>query len=352
MPPFKRKDSRYYWIRYTDKHGIRRSQSARTTVYKDALALEQQKRAAAHHDRLDPRHRQQTFDNLMDAWLTETGDRPRDIHATKALYHHFAGLHLDDITPQHVNDYKRQRRQQGRQDATIRKELSVLQTAIRYAAREWGWHNANPLHGRLPQKSSGRIRWLTREEADALVQACDKRAPWLPDMIVLALNTGMRRGEILQLEWSRVDLGQRLIHLAPQHQKSRRHGTIPLNTTATQLLRNRFHHGDHVFENAGGPIGSIKRSFATACRNANLVDVRFHDLRHTFASWLIQAGVPLAQVSEAMRHSDIRMTMAYAHLAPDAARAAVDVLDTVAETVTTEQRKGAESSAKQRKVKK
>lgn len=351
MPPFKRPDSKYYWIRYTDKDGRRRSESARTSVYKDAIALEQQKRAQAHYEKTDPTHRLQTFDSMMDSWLTETGNRERDIHATKALYQHLGGLNVNDITPQHINDYKRARKQQKRTDATIRKELTVLQTAIRYAAREWGWNIKNPVAGRLPPKCQGRIRWITHEEAERLIQGCDDKAPYLPDMIKLALNTGMRRGEILNLEWSRVDLGQRLIHLDPEHQKNRRYGSVPLNTAATDTLRARFHPGRYVFEQNGKPIGSIKRSFATACRRAELEDLTFHDLRHTFASWLIQAGVPLAQVSEAMRHSDIRMTMVYAHLAPDAARSAVEVLDTVAETVTNQQNTVAESGGLQRKQK-
>ena len=346
MPPFKRKDSKFYWIRYTDENGIRRSESSRTTVYADAKALEQQRRATAHYHKTDPKDRDKTFDILLDSWLTETGNRPRDEYAVKALYGHFTGLHMDDITPQSINDYKRKRRQQGRADATIRKELMVLQTAIRYARREWGWTIQNPVEGRLPPKGQGRIRWITRDEADKLINACHKKAPYLPDMIRLALNTGMRKNEILQLEWNRVDFSQRLIHLDPHHQKNRRYGSVALNTTATTLLRQRFHTGRYVFEQDGKPIASIKRSFATACKNAGIENLTFHDLRHTFASWLVQAGVPLAQVAEAMRHSDIRMTMAYSHLEPDAARSAVDVLDTVAKTVTTGGQKAAKKGRK------
>ena len=160
-------------------------------------------------------------------------------------------------------------------------------------------------------------------------------ALYLADLITLALHTGMRRGELLGLEWARVDIHQQLIYLEAEHTKAKKRRTVPLNATAkTALLARRRWRNAHcpgtpwVFcDQQGQRIASVKRSFATTCRRAGLSNFRFHDLRHTCAAWLVTARVPLSEVRDLLGHSSVVVTERYAHLAPHRVRAAVAVLD-------------------------
>jgi integrase len=240
-----------------------------------------------------------------------------------------------------VRTYIAQRKAEGAAASTINKEVGLLSSAINYARREWGWNLLNPAERCKLREPEGRVRWLTRAEADALIRAAalDPRASHLPDLIRLALHTGMRRGELLGLEWNRVDLqGGGLIYLEARHTKSGYGRTVPLNKEARAALTNRlrlrmqqtppsrwvFCHPD------GTRIGDVKHGFTTACRRAGLEDFRFHDLRHTCAAWLVTAGVPLAEVRDLLGHKTIQMTERYAHLAPENLRAAVSRLEDVA----------------------
>ena len=144
----------------------------------------------------------------------------------------------------------------------------------------------------------------------------------------------MRRGEILGLEWRRVDLSSDLIYLDAKHTKTKRRRSIPLNTSAKDALlgRARFR-ATHCVESPwvfchtdGRRIGDIKHSFTSACRRVGIEDFRIHDLRHTCAAWLVQAGVPLDRVRDLLGHTSIATTEIYAHLAPENVREAVNML--------------------------
>ena len=178
---------------------------------------------------------------------------------------------------------------------------------------------------------AGRNRWLTHEETEQLLQAAraNRLAPHLADFITLALHTGMRKGEMLHLEWSRVDFRQNLIYLDTQ--KNGRRGSVPLNPIARHALLNRARFraeqcpaSPWVFcDQRGQRLANVQRSFVSACKAAGLADFHIQDLRHTCAAWLVQAGVPLLDVSNLLRHASVVMTQRYAHLAPTSARNAV-----------------------------
>jgi len=186
------------------------------------------------------------------------------------------------------------------------------------------------------QEPEGRVRWISREEAQTLIASAshEPRAPHLPDFLRLALHTGMRRGEMLGLEWRRVDLRSDLIYLDAKHTKTNRRRSIPLNSAARDALlsRARFR-SEHcpdcrwVFAHKSGcQIRDIKHSFTSACRRVGIDDFRIHDLRHTCAAWLVQAGVPLDRVRDLLGHTSIATTEIYAHLAPENVREVVNIL--------------------------
>lgn len=191
----------------------------------------------------------------------------------------------------------------------------------------------------------GRLRWLTREEANCLIEEAKvlprdgHPAFHLADFIVLALHTGCRSGELLGLEWDRVDLRNNLIRLEAKHTKSGKGRSVPINGSARAVLLNRARHrAEHcpdspwVFVHSnphwkGQRIHSVKKSFAAACKRAQLEDCTPHTLRHTCASWMVMAGRPLMEVRDILGHSTVKMTERYAHLAPENLRNAVNVLE-------------------------
>ena len=187
------------------------------------------------------------------------------------------------------------------------------------------------------KEPEGRLRWLTRPEAVSLIRAAEEEpmAPHLAPLIQLALHSGMRRGELLGLEWGRVDLQAAIIYLEGRHTKAGKRRTVPINAVARNAILNRARfRAEHcpdtpwVFCDAkGARIASVKRSFGTACERAKITDFRFHDLRHTCAAWLVQAGVPLTEVRDVLGHSTVKMTERYAHLAPENVRAALALLE-------------------------
>ena len=140
---------------------------------------------------------------------------------------------------------------------------------------------------------------------------------------------------MLGLEWGRVDLQAGLIHLESKHTKAAKRRSVPINALAKEALMGRKQYrakhcptSPWVFSvRNGNRIGSVKKSFASACRKAAIADFRIHDLRHTCAAWLVSAGVPLTEVRDLLGHSSIRMTERYAHLAPENIRAAVTLLE-------------------------
>lgn len=338
--PYRRKDSPVWWVSYRLPGGQRVRKSTETTDRKEAEALEHKWKLAAYFQKQWDAEPQWSFDELMVRYLEETQPlkraAERDLSSTKRLKETFSGMLIADIGAEEIAEYKRRRREDGVVDATIAKELRLLSAAINYARREWDWRIENPVQGRCPKLPPGRMRWLTRPEAAALLAAArESFTKCLADFILLALMTGMRSGEMLKLEWKRVDLGQRLMYLRPEDQKNNTSGSVPINDTAKDVLLSRFrfrqqHCPDSrwVFCHPDGTrVQSVKRSFANACRKAEIEDFRIHDLRHTAAAWLVQDDVPIRTVCELLRHRDIGTTMRYAHLAPEHVREAVSALE-------------------------
>jgi len=216
--------------------------------------------------------------------------------------------------------------------------------SFNHAIRKHHWRIENPcLKAERPKEPKGRVRYLTHAEAQRLLQAAESpvnaegmaltsqyKSPVLRDFIELALNTGCRKGELLNLKWENIDFSTRLLHL--EQTKSGEWQTVPINEDARQVLVQRmrlrdeicpdtpwvfFHMVPTVNTKAGDRVKDVKKSFNTACRRLGIENFHIHDLRHTFASWLVMEGVPLFEVSKLLRHASIQMTERYAHLAPD-----------------------------------
>ena len=341
---YERSDSPCYWASFTDANGkrVRRSTGVRKSQEgrKEAEALLAKWRLEAYRTRQWDEVPPKTFDELILEYLRARGDKRShrdDLGRARQLRRYFAGVVVNTLRPVDINRYIAQRKAEGVSPATVNRDLALLSAAINLANRDWEWCLPNPVAGRKLREPEGRIRWISRSEAAAMVQAARgiPRAPYLADFIVTALNTGCRAGELLGLEWRRVDLQEGLIHLEAHHTKAAKRRSVPLNQTARRAILSRARYrAEHcpaspwVFCRKNGQrLEWLHRSFRLACARAGIEDFRIHDLRHTCAAWLVTAGVPLPEVRDLLGHASITMTERYAHLAPDNVRAAVSRLD-------------------------
>lgn len=219
---------------------------------------------------------------------------------------------------------------------------------------EWEVLDANPLQKLKPLRTDGlsRTRYLTVEEENALRSSLTERderlrenrangnawrrarhqavlpdlstsafADYLQPMVLLSLNTGLRRGEVLRLKWSDIDLLIRKLVVRGDNAKSGNTRYIPLNDEALATLqhwRTDVEAAEWVFPGHDGErLMSVKTSWKSVLQTAEILDFRWHDLRHHFASRLVMKGVDLNTVRELLGHSDLSMTLRYAHLSPE-----------------------------------
>ena len=204
------------------------------------------------------------------------------------------------------------------------------------AIRKWKWAKDNPVNCcEMPRVSDERTRYLSEDEHARLLKALDKETSprWLKPIVIMALNTGLREGNLLNMRWSWVNLFSRLIAIEGKEMKNDKSIGIPLTQEAMETLKELQRVKqieDFVFHDSGKCIYPVKlqRAFRKACKIAEIEDFRFHDLRHTFASYLRQSGVDLHTISRLLGHKDIRMTQRYSHLSVENLREAISVLDT------------------------
>ena len=275
---------------------------------------------------------EKTFEEMMEKYLAEHASKKasgRDSAGySKNLTSFFKGMVVAHITPKHINEYKIKRRADGVKPATINRELAAMKKAFNLALKEWEWVRGNPVTKvSMEQENNKRDRWLREEEENTLLESCPG---WLRDLVVFALNTGMRLSEILELKWSEVDLSRMTVTVLKSKNGEKR--TIPLNLRVIDMLQEKFNTRgtDLVFPSQAGTMldkCNVDRAFRSAVGAAKIVDFRFHDLRHTFATRLVQAGKDLYKVQRLLGHKTPAMTQRYAHHYPESLRDAVAVLD-------------------------
>ena len=242
-------------------------------------------------------------------------------------------IDLVRITPRLIEDYKVQRLGKVT-PATFNREFNTIKNLFRKAV-EWGYLRENPT---VPVKwiKTGKqaVRFLSDDEIQRLIAACAASGhAQFYGIVVVALNTGMRKGEILRLRWSDVDFKRRQIRVVSSEDGNTKNydsRVIPMNRSVENLLRKHPRRLDspYVFPGESGQMfNKTNYHFTKAVKRSGIPHARFHDLRHTFASHLVMKGIDLRTVQELLGHKDMRMTLKYAHLAPDHVRKAVEILD-------------------------
>ena len=217
-----------------------------------------------------------------------------------------------------------------RAHSTVNRYVSALSSVLQACLELWGWIESNPARGvkKLPEKNS-RCRILSDGEQRRLLKECAKDRN-LRDVVLLALMTGGRRGEVCELEWKDVEL--RLGYVTFRNTKNGSDRSVPLCDQALKMLRarlvrRRLGSVDWVFpaERKSGPI-DVSHRFARFCKQAGIEDFRFHDLRHCVASSLTRAGVRERQIQEILGHKTAQMTKRYSHLRPSELKPVMEVL--------------------------
>lgn len=372
---YKRKDSPYYWCWWKRPDGTRArrktgyplapdtASKADIRCYEEKAQLKANKLEADDYKAYNPFQASQPtrtlyfFDDMMLRYIEERQPTAAHMNCTKHLYRFFSGYCLNDLEDSQysvldaeaVTEYKSMRlstifRGKPIAPSTVRRELATLSSVINYARFEWNWKIPNYIEGRKPKSGKPRIIWATPEQAARLLAVArqNKQSPHLVDFIELGLNTGMRKMEMLGCELGRVDLRNEVIHLDPNDQKNKQYDTVPLNRAARKVILRRLSFiKEHcpntrwLFplvdkgETGTKHIGDVRTAFSTACSKAGVPHLFPHALRHTFCSWLLQAGVSIYLVKDCMRHASITQTEEYGHLVPKNRKDSVSKLDGV-----------------------
>jgi integrase len=333
------KRGKVWWIRYIGLDGKQKRESTRSDNFKNAeTILADRKQAIGKGEEPEiKRIPNYSFRELSERYLPWIQGRQRSAR-TKGyiigqLLSLYADMPLKRFNTAIVDQLQTDLISKGYKPASNNKITNILKHMFNKAV-EWEMVGSETLKRirkvKLLKDEGKRLRYLSIEECNSLVNACDNH---LKPIVVTALNTGMRRGEILNLKWDQVDLKHGFILLDRTKNGERRE--IPINKTLEALFldKNLIRRIDvpYVFYGpvTGNPYQDVKRSFNTALRKAKIRDFHFHDLRHTFASHLVMSGVDITTVSRLLGHKSLSMTLRYSHLAPSHMVKAVDVLDTV-----------------------
>jgi integrase len=322
-----------YWIDYY-VNGRRKRERIGPDKRLAETVIQKRKVAIAEGKYLDKRTVPRcTFTELAQLYLPWAQVNHRSYASTRSRVSHFleafSSLQLREISPMEVDAYIA-RRATMRMPATVNREAQLLHHMF-VKAIEWGKALENPVRHQKPLRvNNRRLRYLSHEEIRQLIDIADDV---LSPILITALHTGLRRGELFALTWQDVDLKVGVIRVV--HAKNGERRELPMTETLRVTLQHlpRCLASDYVFPGKTGKgLADIRKRFYRTLREAKIEGFVFHDLRHTFASHLVMAGVDLMTVKEFLGHKDIKMTLRYAHLAPDYKRAAISRLDTYMDT--------------------
>ncbi|MGD0274706.1 MAG: site-specific integrase [Syntrophales bacterium] len=325
------------WLRYAGLDGKIVFEPTGTDKLKNA-EIQLHKRKAEIASGKQPeiiRIKNYSFRELADdyvKWAERQRGFEKKVYVIRQLVAEFGHYPLRRFDTRMIEQFQTERLQKGHKHATVNRHVATLKHMFTKAV-DWNMVEDGTLkrirRAKLLEEDNRRLRYLSTDECRVLINACP---PHLRPVVITALNTGMRKEEILSLKWDNIDLkhGDNGFILLDRTKNGQRR-EIPINTTVKETLNGILRRIDlpYVFYDpkTGKRYGNIQRSFTTACKRAGIKDFHFHDLRHTFASQLVMSGVDLTTIKELLGHKTLTMTLRYAHLAPSHKVRAVDILD-------------------------
>lgn len=304
--------------------------------------LLEQDRAGKYKPKKERKADHLTFGELMEKHYIHWGkEHKRHAFGDASRYTHwlktrFATKALKDISPLDLERLKKEMREAGKSEATVRHVLCIVRQAFNKAVVWRLWRGENPCKGvSFPTPNNARQRFLTQEEAARVLESLRLRSDQVARIATISLYGGLRLSEVLGLTWSNVDFANGIIFV--QDSKNRESRPIFITDPIKQILAELTpgNPDDPLFKTkTGNPVQQLSKSFRATVKELKLNEgisdprerVSFHTLRHTYASWAVMAGVPLYIVGKAIGHKTLSMTQRYAHLAPDSHRAAFEAV--------------------------
>jgi integrase len=312
------KRGKYWWINFVAPNGER---------IRESTGTEDRTLAQEYHDRqkveywkisrlgLKPKY---LWNEAVVRWLKEQSHKATlstDIIHLRWMDKFLKGKALDAINRDLIDRITDAKRDEGVSNATVNRVLEVLRAILRKAVNEWEWIDKAP-YIRMLKEPTRRIRYLTHNEAERLIAVLPAH---MADMVAFSLATGLRRANVTGLEWSQVDLTRRVAWIHPDQAKARRAIAVPLNAEAVILIRKQIgKHAKYVFTYNGNRITQTStKTWYKGLEAAGIEDFRWHDLRHTWASWHVQNGTPLFALQELGGWESPEMVQRYAHLSAE-----------------------------------
>jgi len=313
MSIYKRKET--WWIQFTAPDGRRIQQTAGTLIKQEAQELHDRLKAEAWRVRNlgeKPRH---TWQDAVIRWLNEQSHKKSiddDKKHLRWLNNHLKLKYLDEINKAMIDRIKQAKQETGVTNATVNRVLAVVRSILNCAKNDWEWVETVPSIRLLPEPKK-RLRWLTQNEAARLMLELPTH---IEAMARFTLATGLRESNVTGLQWSQLDMQRRCAWIHADQAKSNKAIAVPLNNEAMAVIRGQIGKNDtHVFTYEGVPVGRANNhAWRKALVRANISDFRWHDLRHTWASWHVQNGTPLHVLKELGGWADLTMVLRYAHL--------------------------------------
>lgn len=348
MRLYRRSKSGNWHLAFTAPDGRRVRQSTGTSKRKEAQEYADRLKAETWRvhqlgDRPRRSWQEAVIRFLKETYLKRTHEQ--DKLKFKWLHIHLGHLLLDQVSPDVIATVRQsilsgETPAGGCSAANVNRHLGLVRSVLRKAAGEWDWIDKVPTIRLLDESATARadVRWLTSDKAGRLLKRLED-APHIRDMAEFTLATGMRETNVTRLTWDHVDLDRRIAWVGMAQSKSKKALSVPLSRTAVDVLKRWHHkHSERVFVFKGQPIRRAnKRAWKAALQAEGLRphegyhpdNFRWHDLRHTWASWHVQAGTPLEVLQQLGGWSSLAMVMRYAHLAPGhVAKYAENAIDT------------------------
>jgi len=333
MGLYKRGD--VWWVHFVSPNGTRIRQSSGT---------DDEQRAQEFLDRLKVRHWEQerlgvkpdrSWQDAAVRWMKEASDKRsigKDVEKLRWLDRFLGHLQLSQVT-RDVIDAIADRKARLTSRSTANRYLALIRSILRRARDDWNWLDSIP-KVRLFREPKGRVRFLSPEEARRLLNELPVH---LRDMAQFALATGLRQRNVSFLQWEQVDMARRVAWIHPDQAKAGRAIGVPLNESAVAVLRRRLGQDRaHVFTYEGKPVARCStKAWKSALARAGIERTfRWHDLRHTWASWHVQCGTSLKELMELGGWASYEMVLRYAHLAADQLRGVACRIDDTFATQT------------------
>lgn len=278
-----------------------------------------------------PKHR---WAEAVIRWLDEMQHKKSlydDISHFKWLQNHLNQYALDQINRQVIEKVARAKEAEGCKGATVNRMFCIVRAVLNRAHKVWEWIDSVPP---FPTRhvDNARIRWITREEAERLLHELPSH---LHAMAKFSLATGLRAGNVTNLKWSSISMTNRHAVIHSDEVKNSKTLGIPLNDDAMSVLNAESgKHPVHVFTYLGKPVTQVNtKAWRAALRRAGISNFRWHDLRHTWASWHVQSGTTLQELFELGGWSSFEMVLRYAHLSSNHLARAADRISSGAELV-------------------